>query len=378
MKIGGETIGMLSTQSYQPNIYTQEDVQLLSTLANQAIVAIQNGRLFAETQRLAEELEQRVVERTAQLQHEQQNTETLLRILTEVSSSLDLDRALNRTLALLNDAIGAEQGTIMLLQSDDNMLHYRAGYGYLSRQAVDESRAVTLRVGEGLAGWVAENRQAVLIEDLHQDPRWVRSATGSREHRSCIVAPMMVGEDMIGVLLVFHRKVAHFNPELLNLVQAIGGQVAVSINNAHLYELIRDQAERLGSMLRNNRRGQPLASHPRSRGRRRPGHRREQQSHVRQPVFGTHPQLFSDRILGQSLDTSADCSARRPARGCRPSRAGPKTRPLTSRAIPTPNRSNWKTTASCWCTLRPSCCKTISSAQCPSSETSPTKSKWTA
>jgi GAF domain-containing protein len=250
MKLGGETIGVLSAQSYQPNVYNQEDLQILSTLANQAIVAIQNGRLFAETQRLAEELEARVVERTAQLQREQQNTETLLRILTEVSSSLDLDRALNRTLALLNDAIGAEQGTIMLLQPDDNMLHYRAGYGYLTRQAVDESRAITLRVGEGLAGWVLENRQAVLIEDLHQDPRWVRASAGSREHRSSIVAPMMVGEDVIGVLMVFHRKVAHFSPEILNLVQAIGGQVAVAINNAHLYELIRDQAERLGTMLR--------------------------------------------------------------------------------------------------------------------------------
>jgi GAF domain-containing protein/nitrogen-specific signal transduction histidine kinase len=250
MTLGGETIGMLSAQSYQPNVYTQEDLQILNTLANQAIVAIQNGRLFAETQRLAEQLEQRVVERTAQLQREQQNTETLLRILTEVSSSLDLDRALNRTLSLLNDAIGAEQGTIMLLQAEDNSLHFRAGYGYLTRQAVAESRAVSLRVGEGLAGWVVENRQAVLIEDLHQDPRWVRVSAGSREHRSSIVAPMMVGEDIIGVLMVFHRKVAHFSPELLNLVQAIAGQVAVAINNAHLYELIRDQAERLGTMLR--------------------------------------------------------------------------------------------------------------------------------
>ncbi len=214
MTLGGETIGMLSAQSYQPNVYNQEDLQILSTLANQAIVAIQNGRLFAETQRLAEELEQRVVERTAQLQREQQNTETLLRILTEVSSSLDLDRALNRTLALLNDAIGAEQGTIMLLQADDNLLHFRAGYGYLTRQAVAESRAITLRVGEGLAGWVVENRQAVLIEDLHQDPRWVRASAGSREHRSSIVAPMMVGEDVIGVLMVFHRKVATLQPRI--------------------------------------------------------------------------------------------------------------------------------------------------------------------
>ncbi|MCK7519761.1 MAG: GAF domain-containing protein [Ignavibacteriales bacterium] len=53
MLLGGRAIGMLSVQSYQSNMYTEDDLQILSTLANQAIVAIQNGRLFNETQRLA-------------------------------------------------------------------------------------------------------------------------------------------------------------------------------------------------------------------------------------------------------------------------------------------------------------------------------------
>ncbi len=251
MTIGGHAIGMLSAQSYQPNAYTSEDLQILGTLANQAAVAIQNARLFAETQRLTQELEQRVVERTSQLRREQQNTETLLRILTEVSSSLDLDRALNRTLSLLNEAAGAEQGTIMLLQADDNLLHYRAGYGYLSdRTDPSGTRGFTLKVGEGLAGWVVQNREAVLIDDLHQDPRWVRSTVSGQDHRSSIVAPLLVGEDVIGVLMIFHRDQHFFSPDILNLVKAIASQVAVAINNAHLYELIRDQAERLGVMLR--------------------------------------------------------------------------------------------------------------------------------
>jgi PAS domain S-box-containing protein len=251
MVVGTKTLGMLSAQSYQPNTYTEEDVQILGTLANQAIVAIQNGRLFAETQNLAAQLEARVVERTAQLQREQQGTETLLNILTEVSASLDLDRALNRTLALLNEAIGAEQGTIMLLHAEDNLLHYRAGYGYLSNKTESTSRGFTLRVGEGLAGWVVQNRESVLINDLYTDPRWVRSAGASGSgHRSSIVVPMLVGEDAIGVLMVFHREESFFSAEMLNLVKAIAGQVAVAINNAHLYELIRDQAERLGLMLR--------------------------------------------------------------------------------------------------------------------------------
>jgi GAF domain-containing protein len=250
MTLSGKTIGMLSAQSYQPNVYSEEDLQILSTLANQAAVAIQNGRLFNETQRLAREFEERVIERTAQLQREQQNTETLLRILTEVSASLDLDRALNRTLALLNDAIGAEQGTIMLLNAEDNLLHYRAGYGYLSDKVTVERRGFKLKIGEGLAGWVVERREPALISDLLGDPRWVKTSASSGDHRSAIAVPLLVAEDVIGALLVFHRRPAYFSAELLNMVKAIAGQVAVAINNAHLYELIRDQAERLGSMLR--------------------------------------------------------------------------------------------------------------------------------
>ncbi len=253
MTSGGKVIGALSAQSYQFNAYTESDQQILGTLANQATVAIQNARLFNETQQLASTLEIRVIERTAELEREQRNTETLLRILTEVSASLDLDRALSRTLALLNEAIGAEQGTIMLLAPEDNLLYYRAGYGYVTQTMQEETvraaEAVKLKIGEGLAGWVVKHRQPVMVEDLYQDPRWVVSQ-GSQSHRSSVAAPLIVGEDVIGAIMVFHRHVGFFSEDVLEMVKAIGSQIAIAINNAQLYELIRDQAERLGSMLR--------------------------------------------------------------------------------------------------------------------------------
>ncbi|MGB8215573.1 MAG: GAF domain-containing protein [Anaerolineales bacterium] len=251
LMIGGKVSGMLSAQSYESNIYTEDEQQILSTLANQAAVAIQNGRLFTETRRLAEELEQRVVERTAELTREQRNTETLLRILTEASSTLDLDRALNRTLALLNDALGAEQGSIMMVNPEDNTIQYRAGYGYLTPVMTEGARPTALKVGEGLAGWVIKHREPVRVDDVRKDDRWVKIPLSSSSHRSVIAAPLMVGEDAIGAILVFHRKVGYFTSDAMNLVQAIGNQVAVAINNAQLYHLIRDQAERLGLMLRN-------------------------------------------------------------------------------------------------------------------------------
>ncbi len=248
--MGGKVLGMLSAQSYQPNIYTVDEQQMLSTLANQAAVAIQNARLFAETRRLNEELEKRVAERTAELQREQRGTETLLRILTEVSASLDLDRALNRTLALLNDAIGAEQGSVLMINQQDGSISYRAGYGYVTPIMTEGAKPTSLKVGEGLAGWVIKNRQSVRIPDVRKDKRWIKLPLSTPLHRSVVAAPLVVGEEVIGVIMVFHRKVDYFTPEHMNLVQAIGSQVAVAINNAQLYELIRDQAERLGSMLR--------------------------------------------------------------------------------------------------------------------------------
>ncbi len=249
LMMAGKIIGMLSAQSYEPNVYSEDEQQILSTLANQAAVAIQNGRLFAETRRLAEELEQRVVERTAELAREQRNIETLLRILTEASSTLDLDRALNRTLELLNNAIGAEQGSIMMVDPDDNSIQFRAGYGYLTPN-MTEPRPTPLKIGEGLAGWVIKHREPVRVDDIRKDNRWVKISLGTSSHRSVIAVPLIVGEDVIGAILVFHRKIGYFTSEAMNLVQAIGNQVAVAINNAQLYHLIRDQAERLGAMLR--------------------------------------------------------------------------------------------------------------------------------
>jgi GAF domain-containing protein len=250
MMENGLCLGVISVQSYKTNAYAAEDLHILGEIAEHTLAAIQKGRLFSETQSIASQLESRVAERTIQLQREQQNTETLLRILTEISSSLDLDRALTRSLSLLNNALEAHQSTIMLVHAEDNLLHFRAGYGYVVENRSPDHQGLKLKIGDSLAGWVVKNQESVLINDLHQDPRWIKNPSVGFTHRSSLLVPMLVGEDVIGVLMVFHRNISFFIPEMLNLVKAIGTQIAVAINNARLYELIRDQAERLGLMLR--------------------------------------------------------------------------------------------------------------------------------
>jgi PAS domain S-box-containing protein len=94
------------------------------------------------------------------------------------------------------------------------------------------------------------NRQAALVPDLWNDTRWIRHDDQTSVHRSAIAVPLMMGEEVLGALLLFHRLPDRFTMDQLELAQATAKQITVAINNAQLFRLIRDQAERLGDMLR--------------------------------------------------------------------------------------------------------------------------------
>lgn len=246
---GSELHGLLFVHSRHKARFPASEVELARTIANQAAVAYQNARLFEETRRLTEDLEARVVERTDQLEREHQRTRILLDIMTELSASLDMDIILNRTLALINEISGAEQSTILLVRLEESSLFHRASRGYTTPPP-EGGQPTALKPDEGLAGWVIQNQQPALVDDLQTDPRWISHGSRPIEHRSCIAVPLMVGEEALGTLMLFHREIGRFSEEQLDLIQATAKQIAVAINNAQLFRLIADQSERLGAMLR--------------------------------------------------------------------------------------------------------------------------------
>jgi PAS domain S-box-containing protein len=246
----GEVLhGFMLVISDQPYRFTTEEIDLARIITNQAAVAVQNASLFEETRRLTEELEQRVAERTEQLGREHQRAQTLLQIMHELSVSLDLDHVLNRTLALLNETINAEQSTILLVRPNETSFYLRASLGYTTPPP-QGGRPSELKVDEGLAGWVINRREGALIDDLKNDPRWVKAGSYPTQHRSAIVVPLMVGAEALGAMMLFSRQPNSFSPDQRELVEAAGNQIAISINNAELFNLIREQAESLGGMLR--------------------------------------------------------------------------------------------------------------------------------
>lgn len=242
--------GVIGIYSQTAERFAPEKVELARTVINQAAVALQNARLYAETRSLTEDLERRVQERTVQLASEHQRTQILLRIATELTASLDLEHVLNQVLPVLNELVGAEQIAVMVMRADSPQLYHLASLGYAPAPPLG-GKPSPFAIGEGLAGWVIKHRQPALIPDVREDPRWVQLPDQPSEHRSAIAVPMMVGEEALGALLFFHRQPNHFTAEQLDLILAAANQMAIAVNNAELYRLIRDQAEDLGVMLRN-------------------------------------------------------------------------------------------------------------------------------
>jgi PAS domain S-box-containing protein len=248
--------GILLAHDRRAYRFNAEKIELARTISNQIAIALQNARLLEETLSLTEDLELRVQERTAELAHERQRAETLLRIITELSASLDLEQVLHRTLQVLSEFVDAAQITILIARPGEKKLQRLASIGY-TPEPNEHGSPTPFDSDQGLAGWIISQRQAVLIPDVMVDERWVRLDYSEEDwkptyqHRSAMGVPLMSGAEALGCLLLFHPDIGHFSLDQLDLVQAAANQVSIAVNNAELYRLIRDQAEDLGTMLRN-------------------------------------------------------------------------------------------------------------------------------
>jgi len=225
--------------------YTLPEIELARTICNQAAIAVQNARLFAETRRLTEDLERRVEERTRELRREHQNSQTLLHIITELSASLEMGLVLNRTLNVLNNSTGCEESLIVLSQSAARQ--YRAGM-QLSQAPSDQEPGSSIE--QQIAHWVIRMRRPILVDRVDEDSRWERPPGAAVGYQSVLAVPLVMGEEVLGTLLLFHRRDGFFMPEQIGLLEATARQIGIALNNAELFNLIRDQSEHLGGMLR--------------------------------------------------------------------------------------------------------------------------------
>jgi len=240
LKIGDTAMGVIVVDNFDvAKAFEPEDKTLVQSLAQQAALGLENAHLYAETRQLTQDLEKRVEERTAELRHAHQNTQTLLRISTELSASLDLSQVLQRTLKMVHDSTDAEQSLILLTGHDK--------VDYLAGMPVSQAkfRAEILPV----MNWVQTSKSPLLAADIQEDSRWQLPKAKSGYH-SVLAIPLVLGEQVLGTLMLRHHKPSYFSQEQAALLTAAGRQISITLNNAELFQLVRQQAENLGVLLK--------------------------------------------------------------------------------------------------------------------------------
>lgn len=170
----------------------------------------------------------------ARLRAEEKKLALVQEIGRALSSALDLGRLLALIMERITALMDADRSTLYLLSDDGEQLWSKVTQG-------DEMREIRLRVGEGIAGWVAKSGEIVNIPDAYNDRRFqpaVDLRTGYRT-RSILCMPMRNNQGAtIGVIQVLNKIGGPFTPEDESLLAALAGQAAVSIENSKLYHSV--------------------------------------------------------------------------------------------------------------------------------------------
>ncbi len=229
--------------------FTMTDRRVMETIGSQLGSALQNADYVRQISSFAEDLEREVELRTEELEQERDRIDTLYQITSELARTLDMDRLQQRALGMVVKAVHGDDGVILALDPIMDQLYAQAALNpntLFTRADGQQSHAAAT-----LGMWLLENDSDVLVDDLHTFPGWDHTQPFAADWRSAMAVVLESNQnDPQGVMVVLSTRPQAFTEQEQRLLVAAANQVAAATNNADLYSLIRDQAERLGVMLR--------------------------------------------------------------------------------------------------------------------------------
>jgi PAS domain S-box-containing protein len=152
----------------------------------------------------------------------------------EINSRLALDEVLGKIVTRTRDALGASMCSIILRGETEGMAQQ-----IISRQGHAPGIAGKVTptvVQDGLAGWVLRHRESTIVADTAQDQRWLILPGDTEPVGSAIAAPLQVGQEIIGVVLLTHGAAGFFDESHMAVLSSIAAQAAITVRNARLYE----------------------------------------------------------------------------------------------------------------------------------------------
>ena len=175
--------------------------------------------------------------------------ELLYNISRELASALDLHTVLEQVLQLSSQFVGANSGSIIVVNDEAEPIDSTMIYGETIYTQTTEQLRETIE--KGLAGWVLRNRQPVLISDTSVDSRWTKRPDDSPDKtgaKSAVSAPLMVRQNIVGVVTLVHPRPNTFNEDHLALVRAIADQAGIAVLNARLYADSQNRARVMSAL----------------------------------------------------------------------------------------------------------------------------------
>ena len=212
-------IGALNILSKSPDRYSEQDAAILRQFGSHVASALVNARLFERERQDADAFEM------------------LAEIGRDVAAVLDLDELLARIAQLTKRVVDYRTFGILLFNEATRELEMKVAVQYGEKKAIPK-----VALGQGLVGYAALHREAVLVPDVSKDPRYIKVV---EDVRSELAIPMLLQERCIGVFDLESPELDAFSKRDVEILTLLASQAAVAIENARLYEEVSKNEARL-------------------------------------------------------------------------------------------------------------------------------------
>jgi signal transduction histidine kinase len=220
LKRGERVLGAFTLAYLEPHTFSEGELLLMSVLADQASVAIENAHLFASTQRRLREMS------------------ALVDMAKQVTGNLKVGSVMQTTVQLVQMLLNARASTIALLTGDGDELVIEAAAG-INPKWVHKAR---MKLGEGVSGLAVSERRPVYIRDTQSQPDFLFF---DDVVRSLLAVPLLSRDEALGSLTVDSDQPNAFDDSHIQLMTIAAAQVSIAIANARLFEEAEDRAAKL-------------------------------------------------------------------------------------------------------------------------------------
>nr|WP_244448460.1 GAF domain-containing protein [Bosea sp. LC85] len=230
----GQPIGSLSLVRLVVKPFTDRQIELVKTFADQAVIAIENARLFGEVQA-----------RTRELARSVEELQALSDVGRAVTSTLDVKEVLSTIVSRAVELSGADAGAIYKYRKSSRTFRLAEACN-MGDELVSALKSIRIDAEGTAMGDAARTLQPVMVADLaHRKSYPVRDISLAAGFRSALIVPLAVPERTLGALVLQRREVGEFPASIVRLTQTFANQSVLAIQNARFFQELAEKSEEL-------------------------------------------------------------------------------------------------------------------------------------